>query len=85
MRPGSVFLWSVSCLLALVLGASAARAGAVDDGVAALGAKDYEKALRLLRPAADKGDARGQRNLGVMYQNGYGLPRSYEDAVKWYR
>ena len=34
---------------------------------------------------AEKGDMEAQFSLGVMYENGYGVERSPEEAVKWYR
>lgn len=35
--------------------------------------------------AAKRGDAVAQNNLGVCYENGYGVPQSLAEAVKWYR
>ena len=35
--------------------------------------------------AAEKGDARAQFNLGIMYYLGQGVPQDYAAAVKWYR
>ncbi len=35
--------------------------------------------------AADQGVAAAQHNLGVMYGDGRGVPRSDVEAVKWYR
>ncbi len=42
-------------------------------------------ALRLWRSLADRGDADAQYNLGVMYNNGDGVPRDYAEAMKWHR
>ncbi|TVQ83735.1 MAG: sel1 repeat family protein [Micavibrio sp.] len=39
---------------------------------------------RLLQ-RAESGDAKAQHRLGIMYQNGRGVPQSYEEAAKWYR
>jgi TonB family protein len=46
---------------------------------------DYEAALREWRPAADKGDPRAQYWLGVLYDEGQGLPKDTGEAAKWYR
>src|SRR5437660_1796183 len=46
---------------------------------------DYATALRLLRPLADQGDAQAQYNLGVMYDDGQGVPQNDAEAMKWYR
>ena len=37
------------------------------------------------RTLAEKGDPTAQYELGVMYQNGEGLPQNYSKAVKWFR
>ena len=34
---------------------------------------------------AEQGEAFAQYNLGVMYENGVGVPENVADAVKWYR
>ena len=34
---------------------------------------------------AEQGDADAQRNLGLMYDNGDGVPENDIEAVKWYR
>src|SRR5215471_9505352 len=46
---------------------------------------DYATAWRELLPLAQQGDAYAQVNLGVMYQQGQGLPQNYAEAVKWYQ
>ena len=38
-----------------------------------------------LRRLAEQGDADAQYNLGVMYDNGEGVPEDNAEAVKWYR
>lgn len=35
--------------------------------------------------AAKRGDVVAQNNLGVCYENGYGVPQSLAEAMKWYR
>src|SRR5215471_2521483 len=46
---------------------------------------DYATAWRELLPLAQQGDAYAQVNLGVMYQQGQGVPQNYAEAVKWYQ
>ena len=62
-------------------------AGAQDynKGVAAFQAGDFATALEHWKPLAEKDDAEAQRNLGIMYQQGLGVPQSNAEAVKWYR
>ena len=45
---------------------------------------DYATALREWTPLAEQGDAKAQYNLGVMYENGQGVPQDYKTAVKWF-
>lgn len=54
-------------------------------GVAAFQAGDYTTALKNWMPLAEKDDAEAQRNVGVMYHQGLGVPQSDDEAVKWYR
>ena len=42
-------------------------------------------ALTKLRALAEKGDAKAQNNLGRMYDEGLGVPKDEDEAVKWYR
>ena len=41
---------------------------------------EFERTKRL----AEGGDKIAQYNLGVMYENGRGVPQDYKEAVKWY-
>jgi TPR repeat protein len=34
---------------------------------------------------AEQGDAKSQFNLGLMHENGQGVPQDYAAAVSWYR
>jgi len=35
--------------------------------------------------AADQGYALAQNNIGILYENGQGVPQDYTEAVKWHR
>src|SRR3981081_3424607 len=80
LRRGSIFI----ALLALGLGGSAI-AGPMEDGQAAYDRGDFPAAQLLWRPLAEQGIARAQNNLGVLYENGKGLPQDLNEALKWYR
>ena len=54
-------------------------------GLAAAHSGDFATALREWTPLAKQGNADAQYNLGVMYENGQGIPKNYKTAVKWYR
>jgi TPR repeat protein len=47
--------------------------------------KDYVEAVGWFRKAADQNLAIAQYDLGVMYNNGSGVPQDYAEAVRWYR
>ena len=53
--------------------------------MAAFEAKHFSRALQLLSPFAERGDADAQHRLAIMYQNGLGVARSDQSAVKWMR
>lgn len=63
----------------------AANAGPYEVALAAAEQGDYATALRLWRSLAEQGDADAQYSLGVMYNNGDGVPRDYAEAMKWHR
>ena len=41
--------------------------------------------MKWYRKAAEQGNATAQYNIGVCYDNGYGVTKDYAEAVKWYR
>jgi TPR repeat protein len=65
--------------------AAPALAQDFDAGSDAYNAGDYETAFENWLPLAERGDASAQYNLGIMYDNGYGVPQDYAEAVRWYR
>ena len=89
-------LLAMLTLVALGMSNTLILAGSLEDGKAAYDRSDYVTALRLLRPLAEKTQAdlnalraleasSAQFTLGVMYEEGKGVQRDYNEAVKWYR
>jgi TonB family protein len=76
--------WIFVALLTLGFGAGAI-AGPMEDGQAAYDRGDFPEAQSLWRPLAEEGIARAQNNLGVLYENGKGVPQDLNEALKWYR
>ncbi len=77
-------LWRVfALLLALALPAHVLAAD-FEAGVEAYNRGDYATALKEWRPLAKRGDANAQYYLGVMHQNGEGVPQNYALAVLRY-
>jgi hypothetical protein len=56
-----------------------------DKGTEAYSKGDFKTALAEWRPLAKQGDAEVQFNLGLMYEQGLGVPQDDKEAVKWYR
>ncbi len=46
---------------------------------------DYAAALKEVKPLAGKGDANAQALLGLMYNQGRGVPLNVGQAMKWYK
>ena len=65
--------------------AAPVAAGTFEDAVDAHARGDYAKALRLIRPLANDGNATAQFNLGVMYLTGRGVQQDYSAAALWFR
>ena len=53
------------------------------EGYDAYNRRDYDTALKEFRPLAEQGFASSQFNLGVMYNNGQGVPQDYIQAHMW--
>jgi serine/threonine protein kinase len=53
-------------------------------GEAALARREYDEALKILRPLAQGGEVRAQDRLAEMYANGFGVTRNYNQAYIWY-
>ena len=90
-------LTAILCLTIAVLFGSAGVSWSADyqKGLDAAQSGDYATALREWKPLAENKGASSlfyskedvidaQYNLGVMYDNGNGVPQDYKTAVKWY-
>jgi uncharacterized protein len=47
--------------------------------------RDYMKAVKWYRKAADQGMPEAQYMMGMVYDRGEGLPQDFAEAVAWYR
>ena len=65
--------------------APTAAAERYEDGLAAYQHNEFEKSLKLLRPLAEKGDARAQYLLGRQHQFGQGVKADRGEAFYWYK
>ncbi len=75
----------VASMVALVTVPLLAVSDSFDDAFAAYDRGNYAIAARKMKTSADEGNAMAQFTLGLMYENGQGVPKDYAEANKWYR
>lgn len=71
-------------LIALLLPAITANADFAT-AMKAYEAGNYETAIEELLPLAKQGNAAAQYQMGLIYNNGDGVPQNYRDALVWFR
>ena len=84
----TAFLLAVTCGLLAWLLAGANPSWAQDEAALDICLNsEREPVVRVeaCRTAAEQGNARAQYNLGLMHDNGKGVPQDDGEAVKWYR
>ena len=47
--------------------------------------KNYQLALEIWKPLAEKGDPIAQNSLGVMFQRGQGVKKNYNISLNWFK
>jgi uncharacterized protein len=77
--------WTRVVGLAIVMMAQAAQAGPFEDGAAAFQKADYATALAQWQPLAQQGDLQAQFNLGILHDQGRGVPQNRAEAARWYK
>ncbi|MDX1710358.1 MAG: hypothetical protein R3316_04405 [Rhodovibrionaceae bacterium] len=65
-------------------GAGVAAAGAYEDGWQAYNLRNFERAHEIWRPLAERGDARAQLMVGLLYANGEGVGQDIQEAYMWF-
>ena len=84
-RPFAIILAAVS--LAASIPVQDARAGTDDDefrqGLSAFNTGDYDSALRVWRPLAERGEPRSEAGIGFMYHRGLGVRVDDREAAVW--
>jgi TPR repeat protein len=55
-----------------------------DAGVMAYANGDFDAAAREFSQLSEKGDMAGQYHMGLLYEEGQGVPKQFEDAVRCY-
>ena len=65
----------------------AKRGGVLADyekGLEAFQREDYAEALKQFEPIAKRGNADAQRMVGLLYEDGLGVTKNFDEADKWY-
>lgn len=53
-------------------------------GYAAYKSGYYQRAMDLWLPLAEAGDPRAQEFIGILHEEGHGVPKDIEKAISWY-
>src|SRR4051794_7945623 len=83
--PRSLLAVLAAAIFACGLAVGGAHADPYHDGMTAYDRGDYKAAIALWRPLADKGDADAMFNVGILYDNGKGVPHDAAEAARWFR
>ena len=78
LRIGALVL---GCVIALFN--QAATADELTDALIRYAVHDYERAIEMLTPLADRGNAVAQMQLGLIHARGEGVPRDDVAAIDW--
>lgn len=75
-----------SILLASTLLSSsfALTATTFEEGFNAASKGNYSQAIKIWTPLAEQNNLLAQSNLGVLYENGWGVSKDYKKALYWY-
>ena len=71
--------------LILLLFSTLVQSSELDKSLDALERGDFQTAYNILIPLANQGDAIAQNNIGVMFEDGMGVPQDDNLAANWYR
>lgn len=75
-----------TCLTAvlLVMTAEAVVAGSLEEAKTAYDKGDFRSAERSYSELSNQGDRIAQLQLGLMYDEGHGIPKQHQQAVRWF-
>jgi TPR repeat protein len=75
----------IGTLLVLIMTAPCMVRAGYEEGYQAANKGSYATAFKEFKVAAEKGDARAQYSLAVMYNDGIGVKRNPAEAMSWFR
>ena len=73
----------IAIVLLFFLCTSSTTAADFTKGIEAFKKGDFRTAFQEFEPIAEQGYASAQYNLGVMYDNGFGVPKDDTKAFYW--
>ena len=76
---------ALALLLMLSLVSTPITAQDFNRGLAAIQAGDYATGFQELRPLAKAGHSSSQYMLGLAYDQGVGIPKDNQKAMKWFK
>lgn len=76
-----IFLYLIVTLVGLSAGAT--RAGPYENAELALKNGKFDTAMKIVRPLAERGEARAQELLGFMYGKGQGVSKNFVTGCMW--
>ena len=68
----------------LVMTTGVVVAGSLEEAKTANDKGDFRTAVRIYSEQSNQGDRTAQLQLGLMYDEGHGVPKHYQQAVRWY-
>ena len=74
----------ISFIFYIILQVQFSYANEFEKGMFALEMEDYERAVYYLSFEAVQGNPRAQYNLGLMYKNGIGVKKDFNEALGWF-
>ncbi len=73
-----------ACIL-FVVSIAGAQAGALNDGLRAFKAGNYQQAMAYWKPLAEKNNPDALYNIGLLYMKGLGVKQDYRAAKHWFK
>jgi len=71
-------------ILLLIMATGPVAAASLEEAKTALDKGDFQSAQRTYSELSNQGDRTAQRQLGLMYDEGQGIPKQHHQAVRWY-
>jgi len=82
--PGPIRMRTPLPVILLVMATELVAAGPLEEAKTALDKGDFRIAERTYSELSSQGDRTAQLQLGLMYDEGHGVPKQHHQAVRWY-